>query len=521
MAYEPKRRGDWPAAPVIYEIYPRSFRDTTGSGEGDLNGITEGLSHVVDLGVDAIWISPFFVSPHADGGYDVADHRNIDPRYGTLRDFETLVETAHKRGLKVMIDQVLNHTSDKHPWFQRAIDGNSDCADRYVWRDPKPDGTAPNNWLSQFGPPAWTWNHKRRQYYFHQFLAGQPSLDLRNEVVQDKHRTQIQCWRDRGVDGFRFDVCTSYLFDPSMKDNPPASPDVQDKVSGENFVPYTYQDHVYDMLPGDGVDYMKKLRDWAGDDAWLLGEISSGNQSIELACRMTAPDKLDACYTTDLPENKGKPRAIADILSREDKPGAAWWMSSHDQPRHLTIAGDGSDRDARLFAMQCALLPGPWLVFQGEELALPQPDLTREETTDPLDLLYWPDGPGREGARVPIPWHEGADNFGFTSGTPWLPMRWPSGKAVMRQADDGGVAAFYRKLTEARRTHGLGRGTAEVADIADDYIELSLKTPEGNFRAAINHSGEGRAHPDGCGDPVLISHKGDGLPPRSAALYTA
>ncbi|MFQ6551431.1 alpha-amylase family glycosyl hydrolase [Aestuariibius insulae] len=514
------RRGGWPIAPVIYEIYPRSFRDTTGSGEGDLRGVMEGLDHVASLGVDAIWITPFFVSPHVDGGYDVADHRQVDPRYGTMADFDRLVSRAHDLDLKVMIDQVLNHTSDQHPWFQRAIEGDAEFADRYLWVDPKRDGTAPNNWLSQFGPPAWTWNHKRRQYYFHQFLACQPSLNLRNEAVQEKHRAEIQCWRDRGVDGFRFDATTSYLYDTSLKDNPPASAEVQDKVSGENFVPYTYQDHVYDMLPGDGVAYTKKLRDWAGDDAFLLGEITSGNQSVELASQMVATDQLDACYTTDMPEGKGTPKVVADILSRQDKTASAWWMSSHDQPRHVTAAGDGSDRDARLFAMQCAVLPGPWMIYQGEELALPQPDLTKEETTDPLDLLYWPDGPGREGPRVPLPWHEGADHYGFTSGTPWLPMRWPHGKAVMRQSEEDGVAAFYTELLKIRKKYRLGEGSWTVEEATDHLLVLSRETPEGHFRAIFNHGQEPRDRADQEGDLVFSSEADDGLSARVGILLT-
>jgi alpha-glucosidase len=238
--------------------------------------------------------------------------------FGTLDDFDAMVAKAHDLGLQVYLDQVLNHTSDQSPWFQDAIAGDEGKADHYLWRDPKPDGSPPNNWLSQFGLPAWHWNHQRRQYYYSQFLPQQPCLNLRCPGVQDAIATQMRGWRDRGVDGFRFDVVTAFLWDEVMKDNPPARPEVQDKVAGENFNPYTYQDHVYDMLPGDGAAYAENLRKWAGDDAYLFGENTSGNQSIELAMAFTQLGRLDAVYTTDLPEGRGSPATIVDMVNRSD-----------------------------------------------------------------------------------------------------------------------------------------------------------------------------------------------------------
>ncbi|MGR3434393.1 MAG: alpha-amylase family glycosyl hydrolase, partial [Shimia sp.] len=343
-------RGDWPAAPVIYQIYPRSFLDTTGNGVGDLNGITERLDHVAALGVDGIWLSPFFPSPWDDGGYDISDYWTIHPKLGTEADFDRLVTRAHSLGLRVMIDQVLNHTSDQHPWFRAACAGDDAMAERYLFCDPKPDGTPPNNWLSQFGIPGWSWCHKRRQYYFHQFLATQPSVNLRHPAVQDDHRAQMRHWRDRGVDGFRFDAVTSYLWDESLADNPPASREVQERVAGETFMPYTYQDHVYDMLPGDGATYAEKLREWAGDDAYLLGEITSGNASLRLAMDFTGPDRLDACYTTDLPETAGAPETIARVVDETDLQRLGGWLSSHDQPRHTEGAPEKARVQAALMA---------------------------------------------------------------------------------------------------------------------------------------------------------------------------
>ena len=481
MATKDCARGrSWPEKPVIYQIYPRSFRDSTGTGTGDLVGITQKLDHVASLGVDAIWLSPFFPSPFMDGGYDIADQCEVHPALGTLDDFDALVARANGLGLKVMIDQVFNHTSTECAWFQRALMRDPAFEDYYVWHDPKPDGSPPNNWLSQFGPPAWTWNHRRRQYYFHNFTKHQPALNLRHEVVQKELRRIMRFWVDRGVEGFRIDAVTSFLFDTSMKDNPPASPEVQDKVAGQNFVPYTYQDHVYDILPGDGIPFVENLREWAGPEVYIMGEVTSGNESVELACELSAEGRFDSAYTTDLPENAGSIDAYEDILRRACAPDRiGWWLSSHDQPRHAGKAGDGSPRDVRFLAFLLATAPGPVILYQGEELGLCQPHLPKSAVTDPLDLLYWPDGPGREGARVPIPWAEG-DDGGFSIGRPWLPMNWPDGISVAVQDIGDSCLGFYREaiafrgrhLAQARMTEWRREG--EVLRLVYPGVEVML-----------------------------------------------
>lgn len=467
----------WPKAPAIYQIYPRSFMDSNGDGIGDLPGVTSRLAHVADLGVDAIWLSSHYLSPWADGGYDVADHRKVDPRLGTLNDFDALVARAHDLGLRVMIDQVLNHTSCEHPWFLAAQQGDDEMAERYLFLDPKPDGTPPNNWLSQFGTAGWKWAYKRRQYFFHQFLECQPSLNLRHPAVQDAHRDQIRYWRDRGVDGFRFDAVTSYLWDASLKDNPPSTPEVQAKVSGDTFVPYTYQDHLYDMLPGDGAAYMENLRDWAGPDMWLMGEITSGNKSVELAMEFSGPGRLNAGYTTDMPENGGDAKTVADMIERADLQRLVGWLTSHDQPRQSYGATKAAAQ-----AVLMAVLPGPWLIYQGEEWGLSQPDLAKDEVTDPLDLLYWPDGPGREGSRVPMPWDAKAPDYGFGSGKPWLPMRWDRAALTRAQAP-GGIAETYRRVIALRRDLGWGTAKMVRCDSAADWLDLEIATDTARFRA--------------------------------------
>jgi len=456
--------------------------DTTGTGTGDLNGITSRLDVIADLGVDAVWLSPVYLSPFIDGGYDISDHCAIDPRFGTMADFDAFIARVHQLGLRLVMDQVLNHTSDRHPNFLASIKGDEDAASRYVWRDPKPDGTAPNNWLTQFGQPAWTWNHKRHQYYMHQYFKEQPSLDLRCPFVQDTHRRELQFWLDRGVDGFRFDVVTAFLFDPSMQDNPPASAEVQDKVAGDNFVPYTYQDHKYDILPGDGAAYMEKLRDWVGPDIWLIGESTVGNDSLSLAMNFTEQGRLDGCYTTDLPQGLADADTLERIFAQgTDLQRLPGWLSSHDQPRHLT-----DPALARFYALLMAVLPGPWLIYQGEELGLTQPTLDKKDVTDPLDLLYWPDGPGREGARVPLPWSGEEPGYGFTDGRPWLPMQWPTAAADERDSDHG-VTAFYRRALRLRRTKGWNVATVSDYMRDGDLLRFTLRCENGPFTAWVNY----------------------------------
>ncbi len=492
MAARSLEHRDWRRAPSIYAIYPRSFNDTTGSGEGDLNGIIERLDYVQSLGVDAIWLCPFYVSPMADGGYDIADHRGVDPRYGTIEDFDRLVARAHELRLKVLVDQVFNHTSIEHPWFQASIDGDDEKAECYVWRDPKPDGTAPNNWLSQFGPPAWTWNHRRHQYYHHQFLSCQPNLNLRHPKVQEMYRDTLQFWLDRGVDGFRFDVVTAYLFDPEMRDNPPARPVVLSKVTGPTYNPYSYQDHVHDLLPGDGAAYTENIREWAGPDALLIGESNTGNQSIEQALAFSQEGRLDFCYTTDPAERGNGPlvfKGLLEALGGNWK--APWWFTSHDQPRHNSTLGDGTPESAKFYATLLAVLPGAAILFQGEELGLPQPELSKAETSDPFDLLYWPDTPGRQGPRVPIPWTEDKAGYGFTDGTPWLPMRWEDGLSVEAQEDDpDSVLNHYRAAMAWRRETGATDPDGCSVDASDSVLALRVSRGGKSWLAVFNFSGD-------------------------------
>lgn len=478
----------WPKNPAIYQIYPRSFLDTTGSGIGDLDGVRRKLDYIASLNVDAIWLSPIYVSPWVDGGYDVADHLRVHPALGTEDSVKRLIDDAHERGLKIILDQVLNHTSDQSDWFQKSINREDGFDDWYIWKDAKPDGSMPNNWQSFFGGPAWTWNALREQYYRHQFLPQAPNLNMRHPGVQAAHRDQMRYWRDLGVDGFRLDVVSAYLCDTSFADNPVASPEVAARNAGPDFLPYSRQDHRYDMLCDEAAEYSAMIREWAGEACYLIGEVNVGNGSIELARQFTQPGRLDMAYTVDIPEYGFTAENYHAVLSQLDGSGRiGFWLSSHDQARQVTAHGDGSDHDARFIAVVCGAMPGPWLIYQGEELGLPQPRLSKEETTDPFDLRIWPLGDGREGPRVPIPWTEGNPYRGFTDNTPWLPMRWDRGLSVAAQEQQAdSVLAFYRQLVDVRAAAGWADATSTKQTCAGDILRMTITTEQGDFYLIAN-----------------------------------
>ncbi|MEL6644888.1 MAG: alpha-amylase family glycosyl hydrolase [Pseudomonadota bacterium] len=506
------RRGDWPDHPLIYQIYPRSFQDTTGSGEGDLAGITRRLDHIARLGADAIWLSPFYTSPMDDGGYDVADHCAVDPRFGTLADFDELVARAHDLGLKVMIDQVFNHTSDQHPWFQRSLAGDPDYADFYVWADPCDDGRPPSNWIGYFGLPSWRWHPQRRQYCLHQFLPSQPGLNHYNPAVNAALGEISRFWRDRGVDGFRYDAVTSIFFDKEYRDNPPAGDD-QGSQPGSAANPFTMQRHDYDMLPKECASYAEKLREWAGPDAYLMGEINDGPTSVETLEKFTAPSRLDAGYVVDLAERGLTGGVLADVIERMEGPGRLiWWLSCHDQPRQVSRAGDGSARDARMLAALLLALPGPVLIYQGEELGMPQPDLPKSALRDPFDLAFWPEPPGRDGARTPIPWQAG-EGYGFTTGVPWLPMELPPGGPALQQWEEpGSVLSFYHGAIAERRALGLAGAAIECVVAEEDFFAARLSGDDSAFLLVTNLGQSPRDVPEGAAH-AEVALSSDGTPP--------
>lgn len=500
---------DGRATAVVYSIYPRSFRAAQGGAEGDIRGVIEGLDHIAALGADAIWLGPFYPSPMVDGGYDVADHCAVNPAMGRLEDIDRLIAAAHERSLSPMADLVFNHTADTHPWFEAAIMGDPDYADFYVFADAKPDGSPPTNWLSFFGTPGWRWIPQRRQYVLTQFLPCQPCLNLRDPGVQEALRSIVEFWCARGIDGFRLDAVASYLADEACwHDNPAASDAARacNPAPGDN--PYAWQDHRYDMLPGDGAAFMEKVREWAGDDKFLLGEINAGNGATQLKRDFTGPGRLDAGYTVQLNGSPLSAGEWAGLITEAGSDGMAWLMSNHDVSRAVSRLGDGSARDARLMLMLLLSLPGHAILYQGEELGLPQPNVPRSALVDPYDRMYWPNVPGRDGARVPLPWQAGTKANGFTTGTPWLPMpdEWNS-LAVDRQAQDlDSTLGFCRRMLALRRSEEpLHAGDFTVEATTDEVLVLTRTAPSGRLRAVFNLSSEPAAGPVPSNEALLAT----------------
>lgn len=518
------KRGNWPQNPTIYQIYPRSFNDTTGTGEGDLNGIIARLDYIADLGVDGIWLSPFYTSPMCDGGYDVADHRSVNPRFGTMDDFDRLVSGAHKAGLLVMIDQVFNHTSDTHEWYRKSIARDPEFEDFYVWADANPDGSPPSNWIGFFGYPAWKWVPERGQYCLHQFLPCQPCLNHYNDDVKQALADITAFWKDRGVDGFRYDAITSFFHDKTFTDNEAADADTQALTPGPANNLFTWQVHANDMLPQDCAFFAGKLRAWAGDEMYLIGEINDGPRSLEFAGDFAAEGRLDAGYTVDMAVRGIKADVIDDMAARIGGDGElAWWFSSHDQPRHISRNGDGSARDARMFAGLLLGLPGPLLIFQGDELGQPQANLDKGDITDPFDILYWPDPPGRDGSRTPMVWDDGP-GCGFSDHTPWLPIcKPPDGSAHHQDTRDDSVLNFFRRAISLRKSAGLADLGLSVKATDTDQIHLTLKKGQEPVAiVATNLATEARAlPPDNEGMELILAsdQPQDGVQPPRSTLW--
>ena len=419
----------WWRGAVIYQIYPRSFLDTNGDGVGDLPGIIEKLDYVAGLGVDAIWIAPFFRSPMADFGYDIADYRAVDPLFGSIEDFDRLLAKAHALGLKVMIDQVLSHTSDQHDWFKESRSSRDNAkANWYVWADAREDGTPPNNWLSLFGGVAWQWEPRRGQYYLHNFLTSQPDLNFHNVDVQNAVLGNVKFWLDKGVDGLRLDAINFCFHDKLLRDNPPKP---ADKRVGRGFSPdnpYAFQYHYFNNTQPENIPFLEALRGLMDGykDAVALGEISS-EDSLATTAEYTRGKRLHMGYSFELLTDDFSAayiRGTVENLEAQMREGwPCWAISNHDVERVLSRWGNG-DKSVRmaglLTAMVCSLR-GSVCVYQGEELALTEAEVPFESLQDPYGIAFWPNFKGRDGCRTPLPWND-TDNAGFSSGKPWLPV---------------------------------------------------------------------------------------------------
>lgn len=483
----------WLRGATLYQIYPLSFLDGNGDGWGDLDGVLAGLDHVASLGVDGVWISPFYPSPWKDFGYDVSDHCAVHPRMGGLDTADRVIAAAHARGLKVVLDLVCGHTSDEHPWFRESRRGRAGpLADRYVWADPAADGMPPNNWLSVFGGGAWTWEPRRRQYYLHHFLPSQPALNLHDEPTVRALLDTAAFWLERGVDGFRIDAVDFFAHDPDLRSNPPkpwtgTEPPLK---------PFALQHHVHDMMHPSIRDILERLRATVDrfPGAVLLGELSSQPGAPQRIAAYTAPGGLHAAYTLSLAKQPFTARAFAEALTGTPDPGAiAWSLSNHDVERAVSRwlpAGADPERFNALLAALFASLPGTLCLYQGEELALPNAAIAQADLRDPFGITYWPDFPGRDGSRTPIPWRASAPFAGFTeAGDAWLPIPEEHHPlAIDRQeARADSPLAVWRHALALRRGHAaLGAGGVTAVEETGAVLAFERTGPDGTVLCVFN-----------------------------------
>ena len=531
LAAELAPEKDWWRGAVIYQIYPRSFQDSNDDGIGDLKGVIRRLPHIASLGVDAIWISPFFTSPMEDYGYDVSEYRDVDPMFGTLQDFDDLIGAAHRHGLRVMIDLVLSHTSDQHEWFQESrANKTNDKADWYVWADPQPDGSPPNNWLSIFGGPAWEWEGRRGQYYLHNFLNSQPDLNFHEPAVQNALLDVARFWLDRGVDGFRLDTINFYFHDKMLRSNPPLSPEERNATIAPSVNPYNFQNHLFDKNQPENLSFLRRLRAVMEEYPAIaaVGEVGDAQRGMEIMGEYTAGDDLmQMCYAFEfLSGPRLTARRIAEILHRFDKTAAdgwaCWAFSNHDVVRHAS-RWDLSDQQQKLLATLLIALRGSVCIYQGEELGLPEAEIAFEDLQDPYGKRFWPEFKGRDGCRTPMPWASNDANAGFSGAKPWLPAA-ASHRALamnVQDGDAGSILAHYRRVIRLRAAHpALAKGEMMSLAANGDLLSFIRRGDDEEIFCAFNLGDRAQpvAMPDGAWT-MIEGDEGD-LAPWRAALFS-
>jgi len=447
----------WWRGAAVYQVYVRSFADGNGDGQGDFAGLIGKLDYIASLGVDAIWLSPIHPSPNRDWGYDVSDYDGVHPDYGTLDDFDALVKAAHDRGLKVLLDEVLAHTSDEHVWFAASRDGDADKRDWYVWAHPRDDGTVPNNWLSVFGGPAWSYQPARRQYYHHKFLRQQPKLNWTNDAARDGALSVLDTWLGRGVDGFRLDVANAFLHDTRLRDNPAIPATARGAV--EWSAAANMQRHLFDANLEENralLDRVRRRVESFGGGKFVFGEFSEEFERSGCYCDSVTGLHSGYNFALLVATDASAIRAHLETLARVPDHWPAISFSNHDVIRTATRFGTAS---AKVLLALLLSLRGTALLYQGEELGLPEVDIARAQLRDPVGDLYYPLFKGRDGCRTPMPWDADAPNLGFTTGTPWLPpgQAHRAMAASSQDRDPGSTLAYARKLLAARRGHAALR----------------------------------------------------------------
>jgi alpha-glucosidase len=480
---------EWWRTGVVYQVYPRSFQDSNGDGVGDLNGIAQRLDYLTWLGVDAIWISPFYPSPMADFGYDVADYCNVDPLFGTLDDFDHLLSAAHAKGLRVLIDFVPNHTSDQHPWFRESRASRSNPKrDWYLWRDPKPHAEAPNNWLSVFGGSAWSFDEATKQSYLHSFLPEQPDLNWRNPEVEAAMLDVLRFWLDRGVDGFRMDVLWFLVKDDRFRDNPP-NPAYEPGRSP----PYTVLDPAHSADQPETMAIIKRMR--ALMDGYPGDRVIVAETYLPIR-RLVAyyGDHLDAAqlpFNFKLIQTAWDAREVADVVTRYEAalPDGAqpnWVLGNHDNPRVATRIGA---RRARAAAVMLFTLRGTPTLYYGDELGMADAAIEPHQVRDPRERTQ--PGHGRDPERTPMRWSAGA-GAGFTAGAPWLPLG-PDLAHINVEAerdDPSSMLALHRRLIALRRAEpALHSGAFRVLSVGDDHFAWVREAGGRRFAVLVNFVG--------------------------------
>jgi alpha-glucosidase len=493
---------NWWRGGVIYQIYPRSFADSNGDGVGDIPGITNHLDYVAKLGADAVWLSPIFKSPMKDFGYDVSDYCDVDPLFGTLDDFRAMVKKAHDLGLKVMIDQVLSHTSDQHPWFaeSRASRVNPK-ADWYVWADAKDDGNPPNNWLSIFGGSAWQWDTRRRQYYLHNFLSSQPDLNYHNPDVVQAILGTVKFWLELGVDGYRLDTANYYFHDKELRNNPGRGQPKGNDPAVNDVNPYGWQHHKFDKTQPENLGFLKQLRALLDQypNTTMVGEIGDDDGLTVMAEYTSGTDKLHMAYSFDLLGPDSSSTYLHDLMKRFAEKNATGWpswaLSNHDVVRVGSRWG-GESADVRKLRVAAAFqmcLRGSPCLYQGDELGLPEAQVAYEDLQDPYGITMWPEFKGRDGCRTPMPWNAQAPDMGFGNGAhkPWLPLTetYRTLSVSEQDKDPKSLLNFYRALLKWRKEQAvLLHGDQTLLDVHEQVIAFVREHEGQKVLCAFNFS---------------------------------
>ena len=478
----------WWETGVIYQIYPRSFQDSDGDGIGDLAGIESRLDYVAGLGVDAIWLSPIFPSPMADFGYDVADYTGIEPMFGDLAAFDRLLAAVHARGLKLILDFVPNHSSDRHPWFvESRASRDNPKRDWYIWRDAAPGGGPPNNWTSDFGGSSWEWDVRTGQYYLHAFLKEQPDLNWRNPDLKAAMLDAMRFWFTRGVDGFRIDVLWHIMKAEDFPDNP-LNPGYGPHLGERDKV---LQHHSTDQPEAHAIAAeMRVIADDFGERA-LIGEIFLPNDRLAKWHGTPAQPEVHLPFNFQLIENKWNARIIARLIADYEASLPEWgwpnWvLGSHDAPR--IAARRGGEAQARVAAMMLLTLRGTPTLYQGDELGIGKVTIPLNRIRDPRELREPGLGLGRDRSRTPMPWNASL-NAGFTNGEPWLPLNddWVSRNVSSQAADEGSMLALYRRLLALRRSHpALSVGDLRLLPAEGDVLAYERRCGDERLFVALN-----------------------------------